>query len=91
MNSLGLNTEVLPISGISKEVIQKAQAILKEIGYKVEEDQEISKQGFKADIDALQAVRDKISDLSSRYYELIPLARYKNQIAPPLNNMNLLK
>jgi hypothetical protein len=32
-----------------------------------------------------------VSELSSRYYELIPLERYKNQIAPPLNNQHQIK
>lgn len=42
--------------------------------------------GMKADLTALQAIRDNISELSSRYYELIPLERYKDQIAPRLSN-----
>ena len=74
MNQLGLDTETLPISGVSKEVILKAKDFLRQIKEKVEEDAEISKQGLNVDYDALIAVREKLSELSSRYYELIPLA-----------------
>lgn len=51
----------------------------------IEEDQRISKEGINANYDELAAVKEKICELSSRYYELIPLSQYKNQIAPPLN------
>jgi ribosomal 50S subunit-associated protein YjgA (DUF615 family) len=57
-----------------------------EIQEAINEDVEISKQGVKADFEKLIEIKEKISELSSRYYELIPLANYKNQIAPPLGN-----
>ena len=65
--------------------------ILKEVSFKIEEDEEISKNPMKADLDELMAVRDKIQELSSRYYELIPLSQYKDTVAPPLRNKNILK
>lgn len=46
---------------------------------------------MQADYEALTLVREKISNQSSRYYELVPQSRYKDQIAPPLNNQNMLK
>lgn len=91
MNQLGLDRDMLPISGVTKETIDKAKEILREIGEKVEEDQKIARQGMQADLTALSAIRDKISELSSRYYELIPLERYKDQIAPRLANAAVLK
>jgi len=36
-------------------------------------------------------VREATAELSSRYYELVPQSAYKNQIAPPLNNLHRLK
>lgn len=33
---------------------------------------------MKADFEKLTTVKEKISELSSRYYELIPLANYKD-------------
>ena len=44
----------------------------------IKEDQEVSKQGINADYDTLSALKEKLSELSSRFYELIPLAQYSN-------------
>ena len=57
----------------------------------VDEDIEISKGGIKADLAKLTEVKERISELTSRFYELIPLTQYKNQIAPPLNNHHVIK
>jgi Poly(ADP-ribose) polymerase, regulatory domain len=51
----------------------------------------IHKGGVNTDHDALVAVRESISDLSSSYYELIPLSRYKDSVAPPLKSQHDLK
>ena len=34
--------------------------------------------GLKADYTKINEVNDQISDLSNKYYELIPLKQYKN-------------
>ena len=91
MGQLGLDEEMLPISGITRDIIQKAMDILKDIQAEVEKDNELAKKGFNADLEALQAVREKQTELSSRFYELIPLSKYKNQIAPPLNSVHAIK
>ncbi len=39
----------------------------------------------------MTSIKEAISDLTSRYYELIPLANYKNQIAPPLSTHHAIK
>jgi hypothetical protein len=66
-------------------------SILNEISSLIDEDQELCKKGMQADYEALTLVREKISNQSSRYYELVPQARYKDSIAPPLNNQHMLK
>lgn len=91
MTQYGLDTEVLPFSAVKKESIVEARQILMEIQECLNEDTELSKEGINADYDALTKVKEKLCELSSRYYELIPLARYKNQIAPPLNSRHLIK
>lgn len=58
-----------------------------EIQEALKEDQELAKEGIKADFEKLTLVKEKISELSSRYYELIPQSKYKNQIARPINNL----
>jgi hypothetical protein len=46
----------------------------------------MQKKGIK-DIDYEQYTqgKDKIVELSSKYYELIPLSRYKDKSAPPIS------
>ena len=43
------------------------------------------------DYDKLTVIRDKLSDLSSIYYQLIPTTRWKNQIPQPLNHESRIK
>ena len=62
-----------------------------ELGVVLQEDRNLMMQGIKADYEQVQALKDKIAELSSRYYELIPLAQYANQIAPPLSNEHSVK
>jgi predicted DNA-binding WGR domain protein len=73
MDKLGLDNEMLPISGITKEIIKKAMEILNKIKEKVNEDTELAKKGHLADLEALTEVRESQTELSSRFYELIPL------------------
>jgi hypothetical protein len=49
-----------------------------EIQELINEDIEISKEGIKADYDKLIAVKEKVAELTSRYYEIIPLSRYRD-------------
>ena len=37
------------------------------------------------DYDLFTQGKDKIVELSSKYYELIPLSRYKDKRAPPIS------
>lgn len=74
----GIDTDVLPFSGVKKQSLVEARQILLEIQECIKEDIEISKEGIKADFDKLTAVKEKISQLSSRYYELVPQSRYRD-------------
>ena len=65
--------------------------MLGEISIAVKECIEIQKEGIKAKYEELSAVKDKISDLSSAYYELIPMSNYANSIAPPLGTEAQIK
>ena len=91
ITQFGIDTDVLPFSGVNKQSLVEARQLLLDIGEIIREDIEVSKDGIKADFDKLTALKEKISELSSRYYELIPLERYKNQIAPPINNQHSVK
>jgi ribosomal 50S subunit-associated protein YjgA (DUF615 family) len=91
ITQFGIDADVLPFSGVNKQSLVEARQLLLDIGEIIKEDIEVSKDGIKADFDKLTALKEKISELSSRYYELIPLERYKNQIAPPINNQHSVK
>jgi Poly(ADP-ribose) polymerase catalytic domain/Poly(ADP-ribose) polymerase, regulatory domain len=91
ISQFGIDTDVLPFSGVNKQSLVEARQLLLEISECIKEDIEISKEGIKADFDKLTAVKEKISELSSRFYELIPLARFKDQIAPPIGNQHAIK
>lgn len=84
MNTLGIDTKVLPFSDVKKDSIVEAKQILMDITEAVNEGIELSKLGVKADYERLIANKEKISELSSSYYELIPHTNYRNKVAPPL-------
>ena len=86
MASLGYDESIMPISGIKKEVIKEAMGYLNDLQVVIDQDIEESKKGFKADLDKIQEIRDKIQDLSSKYYELIPQKKYVDQIPQPISN-----
>ena len=76
---MGFDEEVLPISNIKKEVLEEAQMLLKELSDLDTENQKLSQAfGTNLDIDKIQECRDKIQDLSSRFYELIPFTKYQD-------------
>ena len=81
MNQFGLDTDVMPFSGVKKQSLVEAREILMEVQEALKEEQILAKEGIKADYDSLVKIKERISELSSRFYELIPQSRFKNQIA----------
>ena len=78
MNQFGLDTDVMPFSGVKKQSLAEARELLMEIQESLKEEQELAKEGIKADYDSLVKVKERISELSSRFYELIPQSKFKN-------------
>lgn len=60
MASLGIDNDVLPVSCINREVVDKAKQVLNELGDAVKEDAEISKKGMQADLVKLLEIRNRI-------------------------------
>ena len=50
ITSLGIDNDVLPVSCIDREVVDKAKKVLNELADAVLEDVEISKKGMQADL-----------------------------------------
>ncbi len=72
MSNFGIDSRILPFHSVKKEVLIEAKHLLMELSENIKEDAEISKDGMKADFEALIAVREKNNILSNKYYELIP-------------------
>lgn len=78
IEALGINMNVLPFSSIKTSNLQVAQTILLELLGLAKESDALKTLGLKADYTKINEVNDQISDLSNKYYELIPLKQYKN-------------
>lgn len=91
MQSFGIDQEILPFAKIDKAAISQAIKVLKEVKEVIEEDEKMMKSALTVDQEKWAEVKDKIMQLSSRFYELIPLQKYKDQIAPPFTNMSSLR
>jgi len=90
LSNFGIDSKVLPFSALKKEIVDEARQILGQLSEVVEEETKMSCQGLKVDFKKLTEVREQLTELSSRYYELIPQQRYANQIAPPIRNKQML-
>jgi ankyrin repeat protein/predicted DNA-binding WGR domain protein len=75
----------LPMRSLTKERIEDAKAVLDSLEKAIEELQEVRK---KNDIDATTKVAERVSALSSEYYELIPSSRYTDRSIPPITNQS---
>lgn len=69
--------------------MEEAKTVLKQIDVLLKKEQTLANKGINADLEALLDVRNQIQDLSSRYYEIVPQARYKNQLAPPIQSYSI--
>lgn len=86
----GIDQDQMPISNLKKETLIDAKALLQELKKTITQlDQERAKYR-DANYDLVQELRVKISDLSSKYFELIPLAENKDQITRPIDNQHML-
>lgn len=78
VSSQGIDKDQMPISNLKKETLQDAKDILKELKAMITQlDAERAKYA-QANYELVQELRGKISDQSSKYFELIPLAENKD-------------
>jgi hypothetical protein len=86
MGDFGIDQEILPFAKIEKQSLTEAMDVLKQLSITFEEEYEVNKAGIKADFDKVMEVKSKILDLSSKFYQIIPLSQYKDAIAPPITS-----
>ena len=72
MKTMGIDEDKLPVSALKREAINEAKGILSKISIAVHELADLRKLGMRADYDQIMSVMSKLSDLSSKYYQLIP-------------------
>ena len=81
----GIDEKVMNFSNISLKNLNEAEEILKKIGELIPVLQATK------DVGEMLETKDKISDLSSRYYEIIPQKAYLHSLVPPIQHPNNLK
>ena len=68
----------MPISNLKKETLSDAKEILKELKAMITQLDAERVKYAQANYELVQELRGKISDQSSKYFELIPLAENKD-------------
>ncbi len=87
----GLDTGALPISKLNKETLGECRALLKQMeGVVAELDTERVK-GLTANLEFIEDKYNLISELSGKYYQMLPQERYKESRPPPLDNVSTIK
>ena len=72
IKTMGIDESKLPVSALKREAIVEAKQILSKISVHVKQLAELRKQGMRADYDEVMATMREMSDLSSKFYQLIP-------------------
>jgi uncharacterized protein YoxC len=77
-HDLMINTDVLPFSEVDNDSIVKARQLLFKIADIIKEDIEVRKDGINTDFEKITDLKEKMCEVSSRYFYLIPSKFYKN-------------
>ena len=76
---------------MTSETIEKARAILAEIGNRVGDlEKQRQEASINADHDKIKEDFDQLAELSSQFYELIPHSQFAFDAVPPINDANEL-
>lgn len=84
-HNTGIDEKVLNFSNISLKNLDEAEELLRKIGELIPILQ------TSKNTDEMLTTKDQISDLSSRYYEIIPQKAYLHTLVPPIQHPNALK
>lgn len=103
VRSMGIKTQSMPFGSLSRATLDEAKSLLGDIKVAIEELKaqkagRSMKTGFAKAEEVLEAskkrneIREKILELSSRYYELVPRGAGTTEVARPIeNDANLAK
>ena len=88
IKTMGIDESKLPVSALKREAIVEAKQILSKISVHVKQLAELRKQGMRADYDEVMATMREISDLSSKFYQLIPKKQANEFIVKPIKEQH---
>ena len=84
IKTMGIDETKLPVSALKREAIDEAKAILSKLSVSITELAELRKLGMRADYDEIMVVMSMLSELSSKYYQLIPKKVAPDSIVKPI-------
>ncbi len=84
MSMYGIDYDELPITRLKKSTLLECKAILDKLLVIVSDLETERKKGLQAKADVLENLYGQINDSSSRYYELVPQAAFREFKPPPL-------
>ena len=84
IKTLGIDEDKLPCGSLKKETIQEAYAILLQIKAAADELTAQRQLGMRAQYDDVMAIYVKLSDLSSKFYQLIPQKEGEKEVIRPM-------
>ncbi len=87
MTQENVDLELLPISSLKRDTLLKAEAILNEIDHVITNEKpkmqfrSSSFENIEADYEANAKIIDRLNQLTSEFFEIVPVSEYKNQLA----------
>ena len=84
ISQIGINQDLLPISGLKRETIVKAKQILCDLRPVIDELLNLQKKGMQADYNEVSTVKGRISKISSEFFTLIPKKEMENEVIKPI-------
>ena len=84
IKTLGIDEDKLPCGSLKRETIQEAYAILLQIKAAADELTAQRQLGMRAQYDDVMAIYVKLSDLSSKFYQLIPQKEGEKEVIRPM-------
>lgn len=86
-----IDQSILPFDKIDRSQLEKAMEILKQICKELNDTKGKNFYAIGADHDLLVKSHERMMELSSAYYEIIPQTKFKDQIAEVIGNERTVK
>jgi len=93
LTARGIDTDIMPLGCLTKEFILKGKALLTLISEYIDLMKDMYAIGTKTpeEVQKLLEVKEKISEYSSRFYEIIPHTQFRRAAVLPIDNESSIK